>query len=51
MPIKKYTAEQIIGLLREAEILIADGDTIAKPVASWGSVRRATIAGARNTAA
>ena len=30
MPIKKYTAEQIIGLLREAEILIADGDTIAK---------------------
>ena len=32
MPIKKYTAEQIIGMLREAEILIADGDTI--PTAS-----------------
>jgi len=30
MPIKKYTAEQVIGFLREAEILIADGDTIAK---------------------
>jgi hypothetical protein len=29
MPIKKYTAEQIIGMLREAEILLADGDTIA----------------------
>lgn len=29
MPIKKYTAEQIIGLLRDAEILLADGNTIA----------------------
>jgi len=29
MPRKKYTAEQIIGMLREAEILLADGDTIA----------------------
>jgi len=30
MPIKKYTEEQVIGFLREEEILIADGDTIAK---------------------
>jgi transposase-like protein len=30
MPRKKYTAEQIIGMLREAEILLADGDTIAR---------------------
>ena len=29
MPIKKYTTEQIIGLLRDAEILLADGNTIA----------------------
>ena len=29
MPRKNYTAEQIIGMLREAEILLADGDTIA----------------------
>ena len=29
MPIKKYTTEQIIGLLRDAEILLADGSTIA----------------------
>lgn len=29
MPIKKYTTEQIIGLLRNAEILLADGNTIA----------------------
>ena len=29
MPRKKYTAEQIIGMLREAEILLADGETIA----------------------
>jgi len=30
MPRKKYTAEQIIGMLREAEILLADGETIAR---------------------
>jgi transposase-like protein len=30
MPIKKYTAEQIIGILRDAEILLADGDTVIK---------------------
>ena len=30
MPIKKYTTEQIIGMLREAEILLADGNTVAK---------------------
>ena len=29
MPIKKYTTEQIIGLLRDAEILLADGNTVA----------------------
>ena len=29
MPIKKYTTEQIIGLLRDAEILLAEGNTIA----------------------
>ncbi len=28
MPIKKYTTEQIIGLLRDAEILLADGNTV-----------------------
>ena len=29
MPIKKYTTEQIIGMLRDAENLLADGNTIA----------------------
>jgi len=29
VPIKKYTTEQIIGMLRDAEILLADGNTIA----------------------
>ena len=29
MPIKKYSTEQIIGLLRDAEILLGDGNTIA----------------------
>lgn len=29
MPIKKYTTEQIIGMLREAEILLANGESIA----------------------
>jgi hypothetical protein len=29
MPIRKYTAEQIIAMLRDAEILLADGSTIA----------------------
>ena len=28
MPIKKYTTEQIIGMLRDAEILLADGNTV-----------------------
>jgi transposase-like protein len=29
MPIKKYTTEQIIGMLRDAEILLAEGNTVA----------------------
>ena len=29
MPRKKYTAEQIIAILRDAEILIADGHNVA----------------------
>jgi transposase-like protein len=29
MPIKKYTTEQIIGLLRDAEILVSEGNTVA----------------------
>ena len=29
MPRKKYTAEQIIAMLRDAEILIADGHNVA----------------------
>ena len=29
MPIKKYTTEQIIGILRDAEILLAEGNTVA----------------------
>ena len=29
MPIKKYTTEQIIGMLRDAEILLAEGHTVA----------------------
>lgn len=28
MPVKRYTTEQIIGILRESEILIANGDTV-----------------------
>lgn len=29
MPIKKYTTEQIIGILRDAEILLAEGNSVA----------------------
>jgi len=29
MPIKKYTTEQIIGMLRDAEILLAEDHTVA----------------------
>ena len=29
MPIKKFTTAQIIGLLRDAEILLAEGNTVA----------------------
>jgi len=36
MPIKKYTTEQIIGLLRDAEILLAEGNTVAMAIKKLG---------------
>ena len=36
MPGKRYTAEQIIGKLREAEVLVAAGKTVAETVRELG---------------
>jgi len=44
----KYTAEQIIIKLREAEVLLGQGRTSKKPVVHLRSVSRHTIAGAKS---
>jgi hypothetical protein len=52
MPIKKYTTEQIIGMLRDAEILLAEGHTVAMTSKKLGIAEQTRITGgARNTEA
>ena len=48
---KRYTPEQIISMLREAEVALAQGQSVAKLVARSAYRSRVTIAGARNMAA
>ncbi len=50
MPRKRHTPEQIIGKLREAEVGLANGQTVLEVCRAWESLSRRTIAGARNTA-
>ena len=46
----RFTAEQIILKLREAEVEQAKGKTIEEVVASWGLWTRRIIVGGRSTA-
>ena len=45
---KRYTAEQIIGHLRQAEIRTSEGKTVLEVVSEL-AVNRPTTGGARNT--
>ena len=47
---RKHKAEEIIGKLREAEIVLAQGGTVADACRRIGSPNRAITAGARGTA-
>jgi hypothetical protein len=46
---KGYSAEQIIGKLREAEILLAKGQTVGQASHVLGITEQTTTAGAKNT--
>ena len=48
---KRFTPEQIISMLREAEVALAQGQSVVKLVAHSAYRSRVTIAGARNMAA
>jgi hypothetical protein len=43
---KRFTTESIIGMLREAEVRLAEGQTIGVICNIWGSRSRAITAGA-----
>lgn len=48
---KRYSPEQIIGLLREAEVLLSQGKKTGEVCRHIGYRSRATIAGGGNMAA
>lgn len=48
---KKFTAEQIIGRLREAEVGLAQGKTVPEVVRKLGVPSRRTTGGSGSTAA
>ena len=50
MPIRKYKPEQIVTLLRQVEVGIANGKTHRKPAKKPKSLHRPTTAGGRNSA-
>jgi hypothetical protein len=50
MPRKRYKTEQIVAVLRQVEVLVANGRLTRKPVVKQGSANRRTIAGARSMA-
>lgn len=47
---KRYSREQIIGMLREAEVLLSQGRTTGNVCRQLGVPSRVTIAGARDMA-
>ena len=48
---KRYTPEQIISMLREAEVALAQGQSVGQACRTLAYRSRVTIAGARNMAA
>ena len=49
MPKKRFSAEQIVTLLRQIEVLMAQGSLRRRRAGKLGYRSRAIIAGARNT--
>ncbi len=49
MPGKRYTPEKIINSLREAEVLLSQGNTAAQAARHLVLQSRPTIAGGKNT--
>ena len=49
MPRKRYTPEQIINSLREAEVLMSQGSTQVKQQDTWVLQSRPTTGGEKNT--
>jgi hypothetical protein len=47
---KKHTAEQIVNLLRQVEVGVANGRRCRKRARKWRSSSRRTTGGARSTA-
>jgi hypothetical protein len=50
MAIRRYKPEQIVNLLRQIEVGIANGSLLRKPARKPKSPYRPTTAGGRNTA-
>ena len=46
---RRHTPEQIITALREAEVGLANGKTVAMVSGSWGSASRRTTGGGRSS--
>ena len=51
MPIKRYKPEQIVTVLRQIEVELANGRRLRKPAKRRRFPCRATTAGGRNTVA
>ncbi len=49
MPKKRFSAEQIVTLLRQIEVLMAQGNPAPEPAGKLAYRSRVIIAGARNT--
>jgi hypothetical protein len=51
MPKKRHSTEEIIGKLREVEVLVGRGGSLGEAIRSIGVTDRRTTGGARNMAA
>ena len=49
MPRKRYSPEHIINSLREAEVLLSQGNTAAEAARHLGITEQTTTAGEKNT--
>ncbi len=49
MPRKRYTPEQLINSLREAEVLMSQGSTAKEEPGTWEYPSRPTTNGGKNT--